>query len=72
MSKGAWYMGTADEMSPLEELSDTVLRQEIELLGDVIETVANADHPLGQAEIDRALHLPSGSEELPAVDGAVS
>ena len=50
-------MRGADEVGPLEELSDTVLRQEIELLGDLIETVAGADHPLCQAEIDRALHI---------------
>lgn len=50
-------MSGADAVSPLGELSDTVLHQEIELLGDLIETVAGADHPLCQAEIDRALHL---------------
>jgi hypothetical protein len=50
-------MSGADAVSPQDELRDTVLQQEIELLGDLIETVAGADHPLGQAEIDRALHI---------------
>jgi hypothetical protein len=65
-------MSAADEVDPLEELSDTVLRQEIELLGDLIETVADADHPLCQAEIDRALHITPGPEDLRAMGEAAS
>jgi hypothetical protein len=50
-------MNGADEVGTPEELDDTALRQEIELLGELIETVAEAGHPLCQAEVDRALHV---------------
>ncbi|WP_157606386.1 hypothetical protein [Phycicoccus sp. Soil802] len=63
---------SAAEASPVEELSDTVLAQEIELLGDMIETVATTDHPLCQAEIDRALHITPPSGEAAAGGQAAS
>ena len=37
-----------------EELDDTALRQEIELLAELLEKVADSPEPLCQAEIDRA------------------
>lgn len=46
-----------------EELDDTALRQEIELLAELLETVADAPQPLCQAEIDRALHVADVPEQ---------
>ena len=48
------------------ELHDSVLEQEIELLGDLIDAVAAAGHPLCQSEIDDALGV--GVEPAPTVD----
>lgn len=50
-------MDAADEASPGAELTDSALRQEIELLGELMESAAGADQPLCQAEIDRALRI---------------
>ena len=38
-----------------EDLLDTALQEEIELLGRVLETAAQVDHPLHEPELDRAL-----------------
>lgn len=45
-----------------EELDDTALRQEIELLAELLETVADAPQPLCQEDIDRALHVTDTSD----------
>lgn len=52
-----------------EELDDTALRQEIELLAELLETVADAPQPLCQAEIDRALHVADPSDDPGGVGG---
>jgi hypothetical protein len=65
-------MGGTDEADPLDELSDRALQQEIELLGDLIEALAGADHPLCEAEIDRALHLTEAPGEPGAGHGAAA
>lgn len=44
-----------DENGPGGELNDSALWQEIELLGELMATVAHAGRRLGQSEIDRAL-----------------
>ncbi|MFC8501980.1 hypothetical protein ACFUC1_06440 [Pedococcus sp. NPDC057267] len=49
-----------------DELDDTALRQEIELLAELLEKVADAPEPLCQAEIDRALHVADRTEEVAA------
>ena len=52
-----------DDVGPAaEELDDTALRQEIELLAELLEKVADAPRPLCQEEIDRALHVAETSE----------
>lgn len=43
-----------------EELHDSALEQEIELLADLIDAVATAGRPLCQAEVDLALGLAVG------------
>jgi hypothetical protein len=50
-------MDAADEANPGAELTDSALRQEIELLGALMESAAGADQPLCQADIDRALRI---------------
>ena len=65
-------MGGTDEADPLDELRDRALQQEIELLGDLIETLAGADHPLCEAEIDRALHLTEAPDDARPGDGLAS
>ena len=58
-------MEGSDGLGPgaAEELDDTALRQEIELLAELLETVADAPQPLCQAEIDRALHVTDVPEQ---------
>lgn len=46
-----------DSRDPDEDLQDTVLQQEIELVSDVVLAASASDAPLTQAEIDRALGL---------------
>jgi hypothetical protein len=59
-------VASIDRVGPGGELDDTALHQEIELLGELIEKVAGADHPLGQAEIDEALQVRGASDGSPA------
>ena len=61
-------MQSRDEAGRGEELSDPALHDEIELLGELLETVALADRPLEQADIDRALRVttqPPGERGRP-------
>lgn len=52
-------VGSRDEAGrgPAEELDDAALREEIELLAEVMAAAAEAPQPLCQAEVDRALHV---------------
>ena len=59
-------VASIDRVGPGGELDDTALHQEIELLGELIEKVAGADHPLCQAEIDEALQVRGSSDGSPA------
>lgn len=59
-------MGSSSQVGRGGELDDTALHQEIELLGELIEKVADADHPLCQAEIDAALHVTNVPLLLPS------
>ena len=56
-------VASIDRVSPGGELDDTALHQEIDLLGELIEKVAGADHPLCQAEIDDALQVRRLNDE---------
>ncbi|KRE56130.1 hypothetical protein [Phycicoccus sp. Soil748] len=59
-------MGSSSQVGRGGELDDTALHQEIELLGELIEKVADADHPLCQAEIDAALQVTNVPLLLPS------
>ena len=59
-------MDDADETTPGAELTDSALRQEIELLGELMASAAAALQPLGQAEIDRALHVTPATSDAEA------
>lgn len=48
------------------ELDDAALRQEIELLAELIEAVARAGRPLHQSEIDHALQVNSSPHDAHA------
>ena len=63
-------MAERDDVGPAaEELDDTALRQEIELLAELLEKVADAGQPLCQEEIDRALHVADASDGPGAAAG---
>ena len=49
-----------DMDDPLGELNDSALKEEIELLAELIDAVTQAGHQLCQAEIDAALHCVVG------------
>ncbi|WP_270887732.1 hypothetical protein [Pedococcus sp. 5OH_020] len=57
------------DIDPAPELHDSTLEEEIELLGDLLEAVAQAHSPLGQAEVDQALGV-DGSHDGAHHDGA--
>jgi hypothetical protein len=46
------------------ELTDAVLGDEIELLADIIDAASAADSVLTQDQIDSALGVPAGEEDL--------
>lgn len=54
---GVRQMVNMDGNGPGGELNDPALRREIELLGQLIETVARTGRPLHESEIDRALEV---------------
>ena len=63
-------MESISQVSPGEELNDTTLSQEIEFLGELMERLAKADHPLCQAEIDDALQVTSAPNLEPSQPAA--
>lgn len=64
-------MAERDDVGPAaEELDDTALRQEIELLAELLEKVADSPEPLCQDEIDRALHVDASEGSRPAAGGS--
>lgn len=50
------------EHGPAEELDDAALREEIELLAEVMAAAADAPQPMCQEEVDRALHLADAND----------